>query len=168
MFKTVIIDAEKCSGCRSCETYCSLKHESLCAPSRGRVHVVKWEQEGIFVPISCMRCEEPACELACPQHATYRNYSTGAMEVDASRCIGCMSCVFACPFGATFLDQATGKVLKCDLCDGDPTCAKVCPTGALTCEEISRETYLKLIRNADQIPRLVREALGGSAPDAAG
>ncbi len=160
MFKTVIIDAQKCSGCRSCETYCSLKHEMMCAPSRGRIHVIKWEQEGIFVPLSCMRCEQPACELVCPRHATYRNYSTGAMEVDANRCIGCMSCVAACPFGATFLDRETGKILKCDLCDGDPTCVKVCPTGALSYEDVSRETYLKLVRNADQIPRLVREALG--------
>jgi Fe-S-cluster-containing dehydrogenase component len=79
-----------------------------------------------------------------------------------------MSCVFACPFGATFLDQQTGKVLKCDLCDGDPTCVKVCPTGALSFEEISKETHLKLIRNAEQIPRLVREALGATELDAAG
>ncbi len=158
--KTVIIDAEKCSGCRSCETYCSLRHEWACAPSRGRIHVVKWEQEGIFVPVNCQRCETPACEIVCPQGATHRNHLTGAMEVDPLRCIGCLSCVFACPFGATFVDGETGRILKCDLCDGDPTCVKVCPTGALTCEEISRETYLKLVSNADRIPRLVRQALG--------
>jgi Fe-S-cluster-containing dehydrogenase component len=126
------------------------------------VHVVKWEQEGIYVPINCMRCEEPACELACPRQATYRNYETGAMEVDATRCIGCYSCVFACPFGATFVDNLDGRVLKCDLCEGDPTCAKVCPTGAISCEEISRETYLKLVANAECLPELVKQALGAS------
>jgi Fe-S-cluster-containing hydrogenase component 2 len=25
-----------------------------------------------------------------------------------------------------------GKVQKCDLCDGDPACAKACPTAAIT------------------------------------
>jgi len=90
------------------------------------------------------------------------------MEVNANLCIGCMSCIFACPFGATFMDQSTGKVLKCDLCDGDPTCVKVCPTGALTYEEISQETMLKLIANAEKIPRLVREALGKNEQAAAG
>ena len=85
----------------------------------------------------------------------------GALEVDAARCIGCLSCVFACPFGATFVDPASGEVLKCDLCEGDPTCVKVCPTGALTYEEISKEAYNKLIACADQIPLLVREAIGG-------
>ncbi len=161
MLKTLVIDAQKCSGCRSCENYCSLKHEGVCNPARGRIHVVKWEQEGIFVPINCMRCERPACELTCPQHATHRNLATGAMEVDQYRCIGCMSCVFACPFGATSVDPETGAVLKCDLCGGDPTCVKVCPTGALTYEEISLETYRKLVANAERIPALVREALGG-------
>lgn len=159
-FKTLIIDAEKCSGCRACETYCSLKHEQICNPAKGRVHVVKWEQEGIFVPINCLRCDTPACELACPKQATFRNYATGAMEVDPYRCIGCLSCVFACPFGATFVDPDNGKILKCDLCDGDPTCVKVCPTEAIVYEELSKEAYLRLLENANHIPVLVKQALG--------
>ena len=81
-YKTLIIDPNKCTGCRSCESYCALKHEGFCSPSKGRIHIVKWEQEGIFVPINCMRCEEPACELACPRQATFRNFDTGAMEVE--------------------------------------------------------------------------------------
>ena len=159
-YKTLIIDPNKCVGCRSCESYCALKHERLCSPAKGRVHVVKWEQEGIYIPINCMRCQEPACELACPRQATFRNFDTGAMLVDSDRCIGCLSCVFACPFGATFVNTDNGDVLKCDLCDGDPTCVKVCPTGAITCEEITKEAYLKLINNAECIPQLVKQALG--------
>ncbi|MGB6067191.1 MAG: 4Fe-4S dicluster domain-containing protein [Desulfomonilaceae bacterium] len=160
MIKALIVDARKCSGCRTCEVYCSLKHEGYSCPSKGRIHVVKWEREGIFVPVNCMRCQEPSCEMVCPKRATYRNYSTGAMAVDPYRCIGCLSCVSACPFGATFVDQENGRVLKCDLCDGDPTCVKVCPTGALTYEELSKETYLRLIENANRLPELVKTAIG--------
>lgn len=160
MWKTLVVDAQKCSGCRSCESYCALKHEGLCNPARGRIHIVKWEQEGIFVPINCLRCARPACEAVCPKHATYRDPVTGAMLVNPDRCLGCLSCVFACPFGATFPDPETGGVLKCDLCGGDPTCVKVCPTGALTYEEVSEETYQKLVANAERLPLLVREALG--------
>ena len=40
-------------------------------------------------------------------------------------------CVKACPFGAMRVDPHTGHVFKCDLCEGDPECAKWCPTGAL-------------------------------------
>lgn len=159
MLKTLIIDAQKCVGCRTCESYCALKHGGTCNPARARIHVVKWEHEAVFVPIQCRRCEKPACEMVCPKHATHRNFATGAMEVDRTRCIGCLSCVFACPFGATFADPTTGEVLKCDLCDGDPTCVKVCPAGAVTYEDISKETYLKLLACADRIPSLVREAV---------
>lgn len=158
--KTLIIDPEKCSGCRACESYCALKHEAHCNPAQGRIRIVKWEQEGIFVPVNCMRCETPACERACPHQATFRNYATGAMEVDPYRCIGCFGCVFACPFGATFADPVNGRILKCDLCDGDPTCAKVCPTGAITCEDASQTTYLKLIANARCLPQLIEQAVG--------
>lgn len=162
MFKTLVIDAQKCSGCRSCESYCALKHEGSCNPARGRIHIVKWEQEGIFVPINCQRCAQPACAAVCPKNATYRDLETGAMLVNPDRCLGCLSCLFACPFGATFLDPETGGVLKCDLCGGDPTCVKVCPTGALTYEEVSQQTYEKLVANADRLPQLIREALGRS------
>lgn len=160
MLKTLIVDAQKCVGCRTCESYCALKHDATCNPARARIHVVKWEREAVFVPINCRRCEKPACELVCPKHATRRNFATGAMEVDRTRCIGCLSCVFACPFGATFSDPCTGEVLKCDLCDGDPTCVKVCPAEALTFEDLSKEAYLKLLACADRIPVLVRDAIG--------
>ena len=160
MLKTLIVDAQKCSGCRTCESYCALKHGDVCNPARGNIHVVKWERDAIFIPINCRRCEKPACEMVCPKHATHRNFATGAMEVDEARCIGCLSCLFACPFGATFADPTNGAVLKCDLCDGDPTCVKVCPCGAISYEEISKETYTKLLANADKIPSLVRQAIG--------
>jgi Fe-S-cluster-containing dehydrogenase component len=41
-------------------------------------------------------------------------------------------CTIACPFGTVNYETASGKVAKCDLCGGDPWCAKACPTGAIT------------------------------------
>jgi Fe-S-cluster-containing hydrogenase component 2 len=35
-----------------------------------------------------------------------------------------------CPIGAIRMDN-TGNILKCDLCGGEPYCAKYCPTGAI-------------------------------------
>ena len=51
----------------------------------------------------------------------------------------------ACPFGAILVDPKTGDVVKCDLCGGDPTCVKVCPTRAL------------LYVRADVAPRIFME-----------
>ena len=65
-------------------------------------------------------------------------------------CIGCKSCVMACPFGAVSVattqvpvlmgdvrvgSQTKSVVLKCDLCvdrPGGPACAEACPTKGLT------------------------------------
>ena len=48
------------------------------------------------------------------------------------KCVGCKVCTIACPFGTINYAQATGKVVKCDLCGGDPQCAAACPTAAIT------------------------------------
>jgi Fe-S-cluster-containing dehydrogenase component len=156
-----MVDAEKCSGCRACEAFCSLKHEDLTNPAKARLHIVKWEQRGLYVPMSCRRCEKPACQQVCPVGATYRDYDTGAMRVNHARCIGCQTCISACPFGGSTLDLDDSRVLRCDLCDGDPTCTKVCPTGALRFEPATKETYLKLVDNARHLADLVRTVVVG-------
>ena len=55
------------------------------------------------------------------------------MGLDLKTCIGCHDCVVACPFGAMRIDPHDDQVFKCDLCGGDPECAKWCPTGAIQC-----------------------------------
>ncbi len=157
--KTVLIDAEKCSGCRACEVFCALNHFGECTPSKARIHIVKWEMAGVFVPVSCHRCERPACQLICPTGATYRDPLTGALLVDDARCLGCYSCVGACPFGATMVDADTGRVLKCDLCGGDPICVKVCPTAALRYEPLGQETHAKVVANAVRLGELVQAVM---------
>ena len=42
--------------------------------------------------------------------------------------MGCKVCTIACPFGTVNYNADSGKVIKCDLCGGDPECAKACPT----------------------------------------
>ncbi len=69
---------------------------------------------------------------ACPVEAITKNADTGAMEVHDSICVGCKVCTIACPFGTVNYNHDTGKVIKCDLCGGDPKCAEACPTGAIT------------------------------------
>jgi Fe-S-cluster-containing hydrogenase component 2 len=60
------------------------------------------------------------------------NKLTGAKEVTEAVCVGCKVCTIACPFGTVNYNADTGKVIKCDLCGGDPECAKACPTSAIT------------------------------------
>jgi len=64
--------------------------------------------------------------------AISRNEETGAIIIDADRCIGCKMCMVVCPFGAVTWDADSHSMIKCDLCDGEPECVKHCVYGALT------------------------------------
>lgn len=85
------------------------------------------------------------------------------MRVDADKCIGCSACVYACPFGASFIDSETLKASRCDLCGGDPLCARMCPTGALKYGPRDEAT-MRLRRTAFEVlGKLDKEELFGTA-----
>jgi len=139
-------DASKCIGCRTCEVACVVSHQDQqdCAALTAaafipRIRVIK--ADTFSTAVTCHHCENAPCARVCPNNALPRH--NGAIVVDQSRCIGCKSCMAACPFGAmqvvTILQQA--QALKCDLCqhrDGGPACVEACPTHALTCLDPAR------------------------------
>jgi carbon-monoxide dehydrogenase iron sulfur subunit len=129
--KILKIDYEKCTGCRLCELVCAVKHDRVSNPIRSRIRVIKWESEGIYVPVSCQQCEDAPCVLGCPAKALTRNQDMGRVEVDYEKCIGCRTCVSVCPFGAMHFVASDRKVIKCDLCDGDPQCVRFCEIEAV-------------------------------------
>jgi len=55
----------------------------------------------------------------------------GTVKNDTAKCIGCKLCVNACPMGNVSFSQASRKIVKCELCEGDPGCAKYCPAGCI-------------------------------------
>jgi len=128
---------EKCSGCRSCENFCSLSHGKEIRPAESRIRVVRFEDRGIFIPAFCVQCHRPACKAVCPTQAIYEDEKTGAWLVNQKRCVGCKMCVFSCPVGAISIDRIAGAV-KCDLCGGDPHCVRVCPRKAIEFTEYDR------------------------------
>jgi carbon-monoxide dehydrogenase iron sulfur subunit len=129
--KILVVDHEKCTGCRLCETVCSVKHTGVSNPSRSRIHVIKWPWEGFELPMLCQQCEEAPCIAVCPKNALSQDSSLGRVALNYDLCIGCKMCVTACPFGGMGIDVVARQVVKCDLCDGDPTCVRFCEPGAL-------------------------------------
>ncbi|NLG03339.1 MAG: 4Fe-4S dicluster domain-containing protein [Clostridia bacterium] len=137
-----------CIGCRTCLISCVIAHEGKrifeIDPDgfdfNPKLHMVKTKK--ISVPVQCKHCEDPACMAACPNGCiTIKDH---AVSLDTSKCIGCKSCMEACPFGAIDMVTVMGEknsdgseriiANKCDLCakvPGGPACVRTCPTDAL-------------------------------------
>jgi Fe-S-cluster-containing hydrogenase component 2 len=131
MPKIIIIDQKECTGCRQCELMCSVKQTGTANPARARISVVKWEGEGFYLPMLCQQCIDAPCAAVCPKNAISRDEDLGRVVIDYDLCIGCKMCVMACPFGAMGVDATDDRVIKCDLCDGDPQCVRFCDAKAL-------------------------------------
>ena len=120
-----------CTGCRTCELACSFTHSVNGRPGKSRIYPLDGGFKDLWVPVTCLQCEDAACAKACLVNAITRNPETGAMDLNADKCVKCMACVAACPFGCSLHDTVHDLVVKCDLCGGDPACAHFCPTKAL-------------------------------------
>jgi Fe-S-cluster-containing hydrogenase component 2 len=134
MNKQLMIKPEKCIGCRSCELICSWNRGKAFNPRNSAVSVLMYEEAAISVPVMCLQCEEACCVKVCPVGAMHRD-DDGAVKCDSAKCIVCKMCVNACPLGNVSFSPVERKIVKCELCGGDPGCAKYCPTGCLVYTE---------------------------------
>ncbi len=139
--KALYIDYGTCIGCDFCAQRCSLEKTGKVKPAQSRIHIVKVEAAGTMIPAACRHCDDPLCLPACPENCISKDAVTGLVSIDEPACIGCMKCVWACPYaGPVKLPSATAKMKNvkvfCDLCGGDPKCVGVCPTGTLQYTEL--------------------------------
>ena len=158
MAKVLVIDYEKCTGCRICEQVCAVKHEGVVNPVRSRIKIIKWEQEGRYVPMVCQQCESAPCQSICPVKAISRDESLNRVMVDYDICIGCRMCVAICPFGGMAFDPLAQKVMKCDFCDGDPQCVRFCEVKAVDFVEADEVSILKKRNAAERLSAASKEA----------
>ncbi|AVX20793.1 carbon-monoxide dehydrogenase iron sulfur subunit [Carboxydocella sporoproducens DSM 16521] len=140
--KKVMVRAEKCLSCHSCELACAVAHSQqknlFLTILNGekpvnRVQVEKTSQGAM--PLQCRHCDDAPCLLACMTGAIYRA-GDGSVQLKRERCVSCWMCIMSCPYGV-MLTEAEGKAVKCDLCHdtGKPACVQACPTQALVYEE---------------------------------
>ncbi|MFX1296838.1 MAG: 4Fe-4S dicluster domain-containing protein [Promethearchaeota archaeon] len=158
MQKILFVEPEKCTGCRLCENVCAISHEKVSNPSRARIHIVKWENAGLYIPMVCQQCETPICETVCPMHAISRDEKTGAMIIDHDLCVGCKLCVMFCPLGGVGIGK-NREILKCDLCGGDPLCVKFCIPQALLYIDANTINLKKRRLAAEKFSELMKKLL---------
>lgn len=157
MDKLILIDPEKCTGCRMCEMVCSVKHEGCSNPARARIGVIKWEKNGFYLPMVCQQCEKAPCSAVCPVKAVKRDEELGRMVVDYDLCIGCKLCVTVCPFGGMSYDAVGRRVIKCDFCEGDPLCVSFCDPGALIFVDADTANLRKKRSSSEKLSELMKK-----------
>lgn len=158
MYSRLAVYPEKCTGCRLCETVCALYHNGVVAPSLARVNVVKEEEKGEDVPVFCQQCTRPVCQEVCPAGAITLDQELGITVIDQERCLGCRMCLMACPLGGITVTPE-GRMLKCDLCGGDPQCAKYCPAGAIKYLPLTRMAHEKRRQGVQKLLELREQAV---------
>lgn len=156
--KKIVVDLGKCTGCMSCQIICALTREGEANYDFARINISKDDSLGFSAPIPCAQCLEAPCVEACPVEAIVLDPKTGAKVIDEEECILCEACVVACPFGAITIIEKGGetKIIKCDLCKGDPECVKHCEPGAILFKEASELAEEKTDALGDKLIQVIK------------
>jgi len=135
-----LLDSDSCIGCHACTIACKSEHDVPLGVNRTWV---KYIETGNFPNASrhfsvmrCNQCEDAPCMTICPTHALFRA-ENGVVDFQDDNCIGCKSCMNACPYDALFINPETKTAQKCNFCNHrvemnlEPSCVVVCPTEAI-------------------------------------
>jgi Fe-S-cluster-containing dehydrogenase component/formate-dependent nitrite reductase membrane component NrfD len=135
-----VIDNRKCIGCHACTTACKSEHEVPVGVNRTWVKQVEKGEfpnaRRLFSVMRCNHCTDAPCVEICPTEALFVR-KDGIVDFDKDRCIGCKSCMQACPYDALYIDPETHTAAKCNYCAHridvglEPACVNVCPEHAI-------------------------------------
>jgi len=119
----MVIDLERCVGCRACMEACKVENDTPQAVFW--MYVFRFEEGRYpntrvwFLPRPCMHCDNAPCVKVCPVGARYKR-PDGLVATDWERCIGCRYCEVACPYGVNYFNwKAPEKNYYLDWSDRD-------------------------------------------------
>jgi Fe-S-cluster-containing dehydrogenase component/formate-dependent nitrite reductase membrane component NrfD len=135
-----VIDQNRCIGCHACTVACKEEHNIAVGVNRTWVKYIEKghypDTRRHFAVLRCNHCDAAPCMEICPTVALFRR-PDGIVDFDGERCIGCKSCMQACPYDALYIDPNRNTAAKCNF-DASriemgykPACEVVCPTQAI-------------------------------------
>lgn len=127
-----VVDTHRCIGCHSCAVACKvannlpegMQYNRVLTDDSDYLDVAQGAYPNLslgHVPLACQHCANPACVAACPTGATYKDEETGIVMQDTDVCIGCESCIAACPYPGVRTLQAVDPVYSVDFSVGNQT-----------------------------------------------
>jgi Fe-S-cluster-containing dehydrogenase component/formate-dependent nitrite reductase membrane component NrfD len=135
-----VIDQRKCIGCHACTVACKAEHDVPIGVYRTWVKYIERGEfpnsRRYFLVNRCNHCDDAPCVKICPTKALYKRMD-GIVDFDSNRCIGCKSCMQACPYDALYIDPYSHTAAKCNYCAHrtelgmEPACVVVCPEHAI-------------------------------------
>ena len=168
-----VINNKTCIGCHACTVACKSEHDVPLGVNRTHV---KYIEKGTYPDSTrefsvhrCNHCEDSPCTTICPTTALFTRLD-GIVDFDDERCIGCKSCMQACPYDALYIDPDKGTAAKCNYCahriehSYEPACVIVCPTESIISGDLSdpKSSISKLVATHNTT---VRKPESGAEPN---
>jgi Fe-S-cluster-containing dehydrogenase component/formate-dependent nitrite reductase membrane component NrfD len=167
-----VIDNRKCIGCHACTVACKSEHQVPIGVDRTWVKYIEKgtfpNNRRLFTVMRCNHCEFAPCVTICPVTALHKR-PDGVVDFNSDRCIGCKSCMQACPYDALYIDPNTDTAAKCNFCTHrleiglQPSCVAVCPEQAIIAGDMDDPTT-EISRLLNRHPVQVRKPEKGTKP----
>ena len=171
---SMVIRQDRCIDCKRCMEACVATNR---VPSYGwRTMILKREvpesidQKWDFIPILSNQCNNPPCVRTCPTKATYKDKTNGIVMMNDKKCIGCKSCMMACPYDSRYFNEAKKAIDKCDFCFEarlskgvkNVACSEACPADVRVFGDLSdpESRVYKLIHQLQKPVWVLREEVG--------
>ncbi len=171
---SMVMRQDRCVDCELCKEACIITNN---VPDYGyrttileKVTPDAIGQKREFIPVLCNQCNNPPCVRACPTKATYKDPTNGIVMMEDRKCIGCKSCVLACPYNARYFSEEKHAIDKCNFCIDTrlqkghklTACAEACPADVRVFGDLSdpESRVFKMVHQIEKPVWVLREETG--------
>ena len=163
MHRKIFFRPERCMFCLSCVLACQTNSlrisdvRKILSGQRPLGRMTITFSRGTPWAWKCQHCTSAPCVEACVTGSLVQSEEGMGVVHNSETCVGCGSCLLACPYGALSYDNQEERTVKCNLCLDEkvPPCIRACQSRALVCTEPDHLAWEKKKKFAQEL-RLLR------------